>query len=94
MGWGNFGFSSNFTAIHEAAALGLRTLLKVSPMFWERTNGAHSMLRLRDDYLCVPIHCTHARAGQPQKGRRWTQQTTCLRRGTEPNNGLEQDWAS
>jgi hypothetical protein len=60
VGWGNFGFSSNLTAIHQAAALGLRTLLKVSPMFWERTNGPHSMLRLRDDYLCVPIHCTHA----------------------------------
>jgi len=60
LGWGNFGFSSNFTAIHEAAALGLRTLLKVSFMFWERTNGPHSMLRLRDDYMCVPIHCTHA----------------------------------
>lgn len=49
-GWANFGFTSNFTAIALGAALGLRQLLKCSFMFWERTDGAKSMLRLRADY--------------------------------------------
>ncbi|KAK3262921.1 hypothetical protein CYMTET_28251, partial [Cymbomonas tetramitiformis] len=50
LGWANFGFSGNFTAIRNGAAYGFTHLFKVGQYFWERTNGYHSPLRLREDF--------------------------------------------
>lgn len=50
LGWANFGFSGNFTAIRNGAAYGFTHLFKVGQYFWERTDGYHSPLRLRADF--------------------------------------------
>lgn len=50
-GWANFGFTANVTRIIAGARRGMTHLLKLNELFWERTDGHLSPLRLRHDYL-------------------------------------------